>query len=243
MYKCDICNRPMKKKIKLGGYVLCSKHMHQLHKYGKFLDNNPRTIQDLNEYRIEGNIAIIDVYNVKNEKVAEFIIDREDLKRIKYLKWRIDSQNRIKTGNHTNTKPTIELARMIMNCRDEDLVVDHINGNLLDNRKTNLRICIQSENVKNQRLNKDNTSEFTGVSYDKARLRWTAEIRNDDKRTHLKRWKRKSEAVYARYVAEQILYKEFRNTENDKKILESIQELTEKEKQEIEKYVTEKLSV
>lgn len=243
MYKCDICNRPMKKKIKLGGYVLCSKHMHQLHKYGKFLDNNPRTIQDLNEYRIEGNIAIIDVYNVKSEKVTEFIIDKEDLQRIKYLKWRIDSQNRIKTGNNTNTKPTIELARMIMNCRDENLVVDHINGNSLDNRKSNLRICTQSEKVKNQRLNKYNTSEFAGVSYDKARLRWTAEIRNDNKRTHLKRWKRKSEAVYARYVAEQILYKEFRNTENDNKILEIIQELTEKEKQEIEKYVTEKLSV
>lgn len=243
MYKCDICNRPMKKKIKLGGYVLCSKHMHQLHKYGKFLDNNPRTIQDLNEYRIEGNIAIIDVYNVKSEKVAEFIIDKEDLQRIKYLKWRIDIHNRIKTGNNTNTKPTIELARMIMNCRDENLVVDHINGNSLDNRKSNLRICTQSENVKNQRLNKYNTSEFAGVSYDKARLRWTAEIRNDNKRTHLKRWKRKSEAVYARYVAEQILYKEFRNTENDNKILEIIEELTEKEKQEIEKYVTEKLSV
>lgn len=243
MYKCDICNRPMKKKIKLGGYVLCSKHMHQLHKYGKFLDNNPRTIQDLNEYRIEGNIAIIDVYNVKSEKVTEFIIDKEDLQRIKYLKWRIDSQNRIKTGNNTNTKPTIELARMIMNCRDDNLVVDHINGNSLDNRKSNLRICTQSENVKNQRLNKYNTSEFTGVSYDKARLRWTAEIRNNNKRTHLKRWKRKSEAVYARYVAEQILFKEFRNTENDNKILEIIEELTEKEKQEIEKYVTEKLSV
>lgn len=243
MYECDICNRPMKKKIKMGGYVLCSKHMHQLHKYGKFLDNNPRTIQDLNEYRIEGNIAIIDVYNVKSEKVAEFIIDKEDLQRIKYLKWRIDSQNRIKTGNHTNTRPTIELARMIMNCRDENLVVDHINGNSLDNRKSNLRICTQSENVKNQRLNKYNTSEFAGVSYDKARLRWTAEIRNNNKRTHLKRWKRKSEAVYARYVAEQILFKEFRNTENDNKILEIIEELTEKEKQEIEKYVTEKLSV
>lgn len=243
MYECDICNRPMKKKIKMGGYVLCSKHMHQLHKYGKFLDNKPRTIQDLNEYRIEGNIAIIDVYNVKSEKVAEFIIDKEDLQRIKYLKWRIDSQNRIKTGNHTNTRPTIELARMIMNCRDENLVVDHINGNSLDNRKSNLRICTQSENVKNQRLNKYNTSEFAGVSYDKARLRWTAEIRNNNKRTHLKRWKRKSEAVYARYVAEQILFKEFRNTENDNKILEIIEELTEKEKQEIEKYVTEKLSV
>lgn len=243
MYECDICNRPMKKKIKMGGYVLCSKHMHQLHKYGKFLDNNPRTIQDLNEYRIEGNIAIIDVYNVKSEKVAEFIIDKEDLQRIKYLKWRIDSQNRIKTGNHTNTRPTIELARMIMNCRDENLVVYHINGNSLDNRKSNLRICTQSENVKNQILNNNNISEFAGVIYDKARLRWTAEIRNDNKRTHLKRWKRKSEAVYARYVAEQLLFKEFRNTENDKKILEIIQELTEKEKQEIEKYVTEKLSV
>ena len=52
MFYCDICKRPIKKKNRLGGYCLCSKHMHQLHKHGKFLDNIQRTNNDLNDYTI-----------------------------------------------------------------------------------------------------------------------------------------------------------------------------------------------
>ena len=52
MYKCDICGRELKKKISLYGYCLCSKHMHQLLKYGKFLDNIQRTDSDLTDYTI-----------------------------------------------------------------------------------------------------------------------------------------------------------------------------------------------
>ena len=63
MYYCEICGREMFKKHSLQGFkCLCSKHMHQLHKFGKFLDSNPRTQKDLNK--------IIDVMfeNVKQKK-------------------------------------------------------------------------------------------------------------------------------------------------------------------------------
>ena len=63
MYKCDICGRELKKKNMLHGYNLCSKHMHQLLNHGKFLDNNPRTQNDLNGYKIIGNIVIFDLYD------------------------------------------------------------------------------------------------------------------------------------------------------------------------------------
>ena len=42
---------------------------------------------------------------------------------------------------------TVPMHRQILNCPD-DMVVDHINGDKLDNRKENLRICTSSENVK-----------------------------------------------------------------------------------------------
>ena len=42
------------------GYCLCSKHMHQLINHGRFLDNIPRTIKDLNGYVIRNNIVIFD---------------------------------------------------------------------------------------------------------------------------------------------------------------------------------------
>ena len=39
MYYCDICGRAITKPNYMAKRCLCSKHMHQLHKYNKFLDN------------------------------------------------------------------------------------------------------------------------------------------------------------------------------------------------------------
>jgi HNH endonuclease len=57
------------------------------------------------------------------------------------------------------------LHRIILNVPD-NLVVDHINGNTIDNRKENLRICTNVENTKNLRKQcNGHTSKYKGVSY------------------------------------------------------------------------------
>ena len=53
--------------------------MHQIHKYGHPLDDNPRTTKDFNDYVVEGDIAKFNVYNQRSEKVAEFMVDKSDI--------------------------------------------------------------------------------------------------------------------------------------------------------------------
>lgn len=55
-------------------------------------------------------------------------------------------------------------------------VVDHINGNKLDNRKDNLRICTQSDNTKNHVIGKNNTSGYSGIIYNKDNKNWRVRI-------------------------------------------------------------------
>lgn len=72
------------------------------------------------------------------------------------------------------------LHRVIMNAKEGE-VVDHINGNKLDNRRKNLRICTNSENVRFQKRHKNNTSGFKGVSWSKGMKKWEARIMVDRK--------------------------------------------------------------
>jgi hypothetical protein len=58
-----------------------------------------------------------------------------------------------------------------------DMDTDHKNGDCLDNRRSNLRICTTAQNLANRtKLNSRNTSGYKGVSFDKKSGRWVAQI-------------------------------------------------------------------
>lgn len=242
---CDVCNREIKKVHRLGGYKLCSKHMHQLFSFGEFKDNCPRTIRDLNAYRIEGDITIFDLYSSPSSiKIGEFIIDTDELVKIKYHKWR-KSHDHVITGLPAQGTQR-ELSWVILNLdnRDEankNIVVDHINGNAMDNRKSNLRICTQPENVINKSFMSNNTSGFIGVSYRSNRDRWDPEIRIHNARCHLGYTKTIEEAVYKRWYAEQLVFEEFANENEQERKYEFTKNLSEAIKHELRKCVEQKL--
>lgn len=245
MYKCDICGRELFKQIKAYGHVLCAKHYHQWHKYGRFLDNNPRSTHDLNDYSIKGDIAIFNVYNQKSIKVCEFIIDSEDVSKIKYYRWRV-SYGRIVTGNNSKKHPTLYLTHLLLGVESTDYYnkIDHIDGDPLNNRKKNLRICTQGENTLNKSSVSNNTSGFIGVHPDNRKNRnshWCAEIRRGNKKCSLGAYVYIEEAVYARYVAEIILFGEFRNKTHDDIKLQLFSKIDEQRKQEIESYVIHRI--
>ncbi len=76
------------------------------------------------------------------------------------------------------------LHRLATKC-PENAEVDHINGNGLDNRGENLRVCSHSENMKNRRIHKNNQSGIKGVYQDKRRTKkpWRAQITCNGKKT------------------------------------------------------------
>jgi hypothetical protein len=82
--------------------------------------------------------------------------------------------------------------------------IDHIDGNGLNNRWSNLREATPSQNNYNQKVRSDSTSGFKGVSYDKKRDLWYVYIDVDKKRKHLGRYETKDEAVAARLAAEKV---------------------------------------
>jgi hypothetical protein len=79
-------------------------------------------------------------------------------------------------------------------------VVDHINCNTLDNRRENLRLCNQSENIRNARKNFQGKNPYKGVSLYKPTNRWRARIQVNDKTIYLGYYDT-PEKAYEAYVA------------------------------------------
>ena len=80
--------------------------------------------------------------------------------------------------------------------------IDHINGNGLDNRITNLRDVTKQENQRNKRLSSSNKSGISGVCWSKKQEQWQSHISNEGKQKHLGFFDDFFEAICARKSAE-----------------------------------------
>ena len=219
---CDICGRHEKHIIGYYGKKLCNKHYNQIKKYGHVLENSPRTIYDKNEIRVEGEIAYIELYDKSYNVVALAMIDAEDVDKVKYSKWRLNCNGYVISTNKFDGKTTF-LHRRILNNTNQ--FVDHINGNVLDNRKQNLRLVTKSQNQMNV--------NYKGVSKTKNDKHY-AHIKIKGKAINLGVYVDEEEALYARYFAEKLLFKEYRFPKEEPFVLTN-------RKNEIENYVRNRL--
>lgn len=103
----------------------------------------------------------------------------------------------------------ILMHRFIMDCPD-GMVVDHINGNPMDNRCKNLRICTQAQNSLNNHGAKTNSkSGHKGVYWHKAANKWCSEVVSNKKKYYLGLFKNKLDAVEAYNNKAEELHKQF----------------------------------
>lgn len=220
-HTCDICGRKLARKIKSHGYTLCNKHYKQLKKYGTFLDKNPRTLLDKNEYHIKGDVTYIDLYNKHGNVISQAKIDTEDLDKVKYIKWKLSGSGyAMNTSKYSGNSK--HMSRAILNTTE---FVDHINHNKLDNRKENLRIVTRSQNQMNV--------NYCGVAKTN-KGKFYAHIKVNQKMINLGVYIFEEEALFARWYAEMLLFKEYRYPKEKPEILQ------DREKQ-IREYVGRKV--
>lgn len=140
----------------------------------------------------------------------EIIIDTEDVNKIKQYHWGIFKAGSNVCDYHlfyvsTNTKETscLFLHRFITNC-PKGMVVDHIDGNTMNTKKENLRICTRAENCRSRKIQSRNKSGHTGVQFVTCihTPKWLANIRVNWVLIHLGYTDTYEEAVKLREAAE-----------------------------------------
>lgn len=101
------------------------------------------------------------------------IVDDSDFEVLNQHGW-----NASKTGRYfyaTRDGGKVYMHRQIMDT-PPGADTDHINGDGLDNRRSNLRVCSRSENLRNTGIGKNNNSGYKGVSWAKDKRKWLAQI-------------------------------------------------------------------
>lgn len=114
-----------------------------------------------------------------------FIFDYEDYNAIERYQWHI--VNRVDGYGYVarrSGKNYIYLTHDLLGVSSETFV-DHVNGDTLDERRTNLRIASVHENTCNQKLRKDSSSGYKGVHYIQRRRKYEATIQSNHKKYHL----------------------------------------------------------
>ena len=148
-----------------------------------------------NTYIKNNKHIILEIINNKKEKY-KVLFDKEDYDIVCKYNWRILKN---KQGNNyyvISNQNNILMHRLIMKFPKEK-VIDHKNHNGLDNRKKNLKICSQYENMQNQSKRINNKSGYSNICFEKNRNKWVVYI-NINKRKKKVRTNTFEEAIKIR---------------------------------------------
>ncbi len=129
------------------------------------------------------------------------LVDDEDYEWLNRWRWNAhtDHNGFVYATRHKSRRDgggTVRMHRLIINTSEKE-EIDHIDGNGLNNSRSNLRPCTHSQNAHNSGLQRNNRSGFKGVSWDSAKHRWRAEIAINRKHIFLGYFRDPIMAAYA----------------------------------------------
>lgn len=134
-------------------------------------------------------------------------VDDEDKENLSKYKWSLSrgyAYTSIKADDVWRATP----MHMLIMGTPKGHHTDHINGNTLDNRKGNLRICTPAENGRNRKLNYNNKSGYKGV-HKVSKNRWQARIVLSGEKINLGLYKSAFQASEAYNSAAKKYFREF----------------------------------
>lgn len=142
------------------------------------------------------------------------IVDDEDYELVSSVKW---YAQRVKRGNgfcfyaaNGGGGRLLQMHRYILNVKDSNILVDHRDGNGLNNCRNNIRTCTQAENVRNMRKTKISSSKYKGVTK-KPDGRYEASVEMHKKCYYAGRFIKEEEAALAYNKKATELFGEFAN--------------------------------
>lgn len=120
-------------------------------------------------------------------------IDAEDRKKLSWLHWRDNGKGSIVA---ILDKKSVYIGRYLLDCIDPKLEVDHVDRNIYNNKKENLRIVTKSINNQNRNI-QPHSSTYRGVSFSKKSNFWIAMIQVNKKSIRIGRFKKEYNAALA----------------------------------------------
>lgn len=144
--------------------------------------------------------------------IYEILVDDDVFGSMNSYKWTISKGVALRSVKFEGKFVTIYLHREVLGLKYGDpRQGDHINGNRLDDRRENLRICSHAENLWNRGYAKNNRSGFKGVYKHLNCNKWAAEIGKNGKRFYLGLFETPELAHEFYCLAAEMLHGEFAN--------------------------------
>lgn len=145
---------------------------------------------------------------IKLTKGRFTIVDDDLFEFLNQYKWHYQFGYAKRMIRVNGQRKALHLHRFIINAPNH-LQVDHINGDSLDNRRENLRLCSQKDNAKNRSMSKNNKSGFPGVYYYEKYGKYCAQATVNGSKKTLGYFDTKEEAFEARQEVVKEHYKSF----------------------------------
>lgn len=141
------------------------------------------------------------------------MVDDEDFEEMSKYNWSCGGRYSGKVYARRVTKSkgvqkSIYMHRVLMR-PEPGMLIDHIDGNTLNNQKSNLRVCNHRENIRNGKNRTTNRSGFKGVSFIAAKKRYAAHIKHNYKSIYLGYFHNPKEAAVTYNMAAIYLFGEF----------------------------------